>query len=171
MGFFSSLLSKLFGSGGSTPHGGRGTEEELIQQARQLVDENKLEQALEVLRRAGDQHPQSEVIAELTASVEESFVHSQIGSLQAQLQDETSPELLCRLAELYRRLSDMTQAMKYGREAIDADSQNPIGYRTVGRLYLEQFRVAQTSVQGINAVRYLSKAHALDPRDSRILLM
>lgn len=174
MGFFSSLFSRssqdssLPRSAQKTLH--KGSEDDVVLLARRLVDQNQLEQALAVLKTAAQRFPSSDVIDQLTESVEESFHRASIGGLHAQLESDGSPEIRAKLAELYRRVGDIPMAMKYGREAIDADNTSPVGYRKVGRLYLEQFRLGLASVQGINALRYLSKAHNLDPRDSRILL-
>ncbi|MFQ5653808.1 MAG: tetratricopeptide repeat protein [Planctomycetota bacterium] len=147
-----------------------GREEDLLRVVKQLMDGNQLERALVLLRVGASRFPDCDAVTELLASVERSMAMPAISATLELLHQNRTPDLLARLADLHRRAGEQTQAMEYGREAIQADPEGPGGYHAVGSIYLDQFRKTMGSVEGMNALRHLSKAHVIDPSNSMCLL-
>ncbi|MCI0652415.1 MAG: hypothetical protein L0Z55_11090 [Planctomycetes bacterium] len=147
-----------------------GSEEELLALVRSLLKSKREERALALLLRGVERFPESAPIATLTQSVEASVSWRSIKALLAGIDNDISVETRARLCDLYRRVGDTEHALNFGRQAIQMSPLDPCGYRAIGRIYLDQFRRTEGTVEGMNALRCLFKAHTLSPQDSTTLL-
>lgn len=146
------------------------TEREALELAHRLLSEDAAEEALSVIQSAQQAHPESPQLAELLTRLQRTVNPVLLERALDRLEHESGPELRAMIAELYRQIGDTQAAVQYGTEAILAELDNPLGYQTVGRVHLEEFRTSADTIAGMNALRYCAKAHALAPRDSYNLL-
>ncbi len=147
-----------------------GTEDEIVSVARQYAKNRQTERALKLLVTALNRFPESERLLGESRSVEAESVNSLIDAAERKLARRPTMRQLTHLCALCHRAGDHVRALQYGRQAILLDQTAEDGYHAVGKVYFEQFRADQSSIDGMNALRYLSKAHSLDPRNSTCLL-
>ncbi|MFN0060609.1 MAG: tetratricopeptide repeat protein [Planctomycetota bacterium] len=147
-----------------------GGEAELVRKVGELVENNQLDAAAELLRQGTQHFPACQEITTRLTQIEGRVLHQVLTDSLAQIENDGSAALRAEIAELYRRTGRADDALTYGRMAIQADPNSAAGYRAVGRVYFERFRASQSSVDGHNALRYLSKAHGLQPSNSLCLL-
>ncbi|MEE8142252.1 MAG: hypothetical protein V3T77_04060 [Planctomycetota bacterium] len=147
-----------------------GNVDEILASAQWMLEQQQLERALELLRSGQKRFPDNNLLRRKCQDVEHFLTRAAIEAAERELTQEASTELLARLCDLHRHSGDMDKALDYGRRVILLDPRSVIGYRSVGRIYYEQFLAEQGSAQGMNALRYLSKAHSLDRSNSTCLL-
>jgi len=142
----------------------------LVRVVRQLLTAGRSDRALVLLRAGILRYPGEKLVAELLASAERTEALPQVPAAVERLEKNPSAENHARVSHLSRRAGDEENALEQGRLAIQADPRSPFGYRAIGTIYLERFRETARTVDGMNALRYLSKACALDPRHATSLL-
>ena len=142
----------------------------LLRVSRQLMTAGRNDRALSLLRAGLLRFPDDAEVAELHATAEREEAMPQIDAARQTLTEEASAKNHARMSQLARRVGDSETAMEQGRSSIAVDPQSPFGYRAIGRIYLDRFRQTSSTVDGMNALRYFSKACALDPRHAASLL-
>jgi len=142
----------------------------LVRVVRQLLTAGRSDRALLLLRAGILRYPGDKVVAELLAGAERTEALPQVPAAVEKLEMNPSAENHARVSHLARRTGDEENALEQGRLSIQVDPRSPFGYRAVGTIYLERFRESARTVDGMNALRYLSKACALDPRHATSLL-
>jgi len=142
----------------------------LLRVARQLLTAGRSDRALVLLRAGVLRYPGVVEVGELLANAERAEALPQMPSALETLEENASAKNHARVSHLCRRTGDESAALEHGRRAIQVDPRSPYGYRATGRVYLERFRSASRTVDGMNALRYYSKACALDPRHADSLL-
>ena len=170
------LITKLFrrGAGDAPPPGTDLLREEgsgpLLRVSRQLLTAGRSDRALTLLRAGILRFPADGDVAELHATAEREEARPQLEGALATLAEEKTAKNHARVSQLYRRLGDDESATEQGRASIAIDARSPFGYRAIARIYLDRFRREANTVDGMNALRYFSKACALDPRHAASLL-
>lgn len=142
----------------------------LLRVARQHCTAGRSDRALALLRAGVLRFPSHRDVADLLSETERAEALPQVPASLETLEGDPSSKNYARLCHLYRRTGDTDTALQFGRQAIQVDPRSPYGYRAIGRLHLVRFRETLRTVDGMNALRYLSKACALEPRHSASLL-
>ncbi len=142
----------------------------LLRVARQLLTAGRSDRALALLRVGVLRFPEDGEVTELLASAERAEALPQVPAAVELVEQEPDAKNHARVSHLTRRAGDEAAALEHGRMSIQADPRSPFGYRAIGQLYLERFRNVSRTVDGMNSLRYLSKACALDPRHATSLL-
>jgi len=142
----------------------------LLKTAKQLHDRGEHERALDLLVAGTRTFPENAVIAEHACVVEMDMAKQSIRQRTSRLNTDDNAELRSELSDLYRRTGQTTEAIDFGRRAIQMAPDSALGYSAVGRVYFDQFVAAQLSIDGMNALRYLTKAHSLAPSNSLCLI-
>ncbi len=147
-----------------------GREEALLKTAKQMHDRGEHERALDLLVAGTRTFPENTVIAEHARAVEMDIAKQTIRQRTARMNTDDNVELRAELSDLYRRTGETSEAVQFGRRAIQMAPDSALGYSAVGRVYFDQFIGAQVSIDGMNALRYLTKAHSLAPSNSLCLM-
>ena len=147
-----------------------GNESEIIELTQTLVSSGEEERALYLVKQAAERFAGSGAVEQARESIENAVTWKSINATLRLLDHDGSPEIRARLAEMYWRVGDTASALRCGREALQLDPENSSGYRVIGKIYLDQFRLTKGTIEGMNAVRCLFKAHQLHPDDSGYLL-
>lgn len=170
MGLISTLFSKKSKAAPGIEEIQGMTEREILSVSHRLLGENQNDQALLVLRHAIQLFPQAAAIHNLHHKLRRTVTQPLIDAALKQLSYEMTATTCLHLAELFRQIDENSQALRYGTLAIRAEPESAAGYQLVGRVHLDEFRSSGDSIAGMNAIRYIVKAHGLAPRDSRTLL-
>ncbi|MEM7263350.1 MAG: tetratricopeptide repeat protein [Planctomycetota bacterium] len=147
-----------------------GREDALLKTAKQLHDRGQNERALDLLIAGTRRFPDNAVIAEHARAVEAAVAKQTLRQRVARLNTDDSAELRAELSDLYRRTGQLEEAILSGRHAIQMAPESALGYSAVGRVYFDRFVEGQASIDGMNALRYLTKAHSLAPSNSLCLM-
>lgn len=171
MGFISSLFARktrksaLDGNDVSSMD-----DRQIISICHRLLGQNEAARALQLLRHAVKVHPGSLDLEKLRQKVERSVNQPLVQEALEQLDEYVTEENCLRLADLHLRMGETREAIHFGNLAIQTEPESVNGYRVVGRIYLGEFRDSGDTIAGMNALRYVVKAHNLAPHDSRTLL-
>ncbi|MEM7165705.1 MAG: hypothetical protein AAF581_09585 [Planctomycetota bacterium] len=171
MGIISTLFAKRDReTAGSVEPG--SSEREIIAEARRLIGRDAPADAYRLLRQARDRFPGNMAIYKLCQQLQADLAQPILAAELERLNSgaDRSAEQCARVADLYRHLGNSAEAIRLGHMAIQADPQSRCGYKAVGRLYVDAFRYSGDSISGMNALRYIAKAHSLAARDSQSLL-
>ena len=142
----------------------------LLRVSRQLLTAGRSDRALVLLRAGILRFPGDAEVSELHRAAERDEALPQLKGALATLREDATAKNHARVSQLSRRIEDGETAVEHGRQAIAIDPRSPFGYRAIGRIYLDRFRLESSTVDGMNALRYFSKACALDPRHAASLL-
>ncbi len=143
-----------------------GDERAVLDVARSLVHEGREERAFNLLREGMSRLPSTPAVQEMLESIERMITWKAIKRTQATLANENSAATRILLSEMCRRVGDHKSALLHGREAIQIDPNDARAYSALAQVYLDQFRITRGSIEGMNALRCLLKAHSLSPAES-----
>ena len=146
------------------------TSEPLLRVTKQLLTAGRNDRALALLRVGTLRFPNDTELTGLLAGAERDEASPQIEGSLVTLEANPCAKNHARVSQLFRRIGDIENAIEQGRASISLGPQRPYGYRAIGKVYLDRFRVDAQTVDGMNALRYFSKACALDPRHADSLI-
>jgi len=146
------------------------TSKPLLRVTKQLLTAGRNDRALALLRVGALRFPDDDELIELLTGAERDEASPHIKGSLAALKANPCAKSHARVSQLLRRTGDIETAIEQGRASISSGPQLPYGYRAVGKIYLDRFRVDAQTVDGMNALRYYSKACALDPLHANSLI-
>jgi Flp pilus assembly protein TadD len=142
----------------------------LLRVCRQLLAAGRCDRALTLLRAGVLRFPEDPEVGALQREAERVSALPQLDRAREALAKEPCSANHARLSQILRRLGDEESAIEQGRSAIACDARAPFGYRAIGRVHLDRFRAADNTIDGMNALRYYSKACSLQPNQAATLL-
>ncbi len=140
-----------------------------LEKAQRLVQSDKHTEALQLVSSILTSNADSECLK--VAEEYKVKIHAALAEQQARLLDQNSQPTACaEVAEHFLQARNFGQAIEVGRSTISVAPQSALGYRIVGQAYLERFRQKRDSVDGMNALQHLTKAHKISPSSSLCLV-
>lgn len=137
--------------------------------ARTLLDAQRAADAVSFLRQALQVFPHARTLRAYHARARRLHSAEEIRALREALAAEPRPALYARLAELYRFLGQLEEALETAREGMRLFPAFGGNYLAVGRVHYSRFLKTCSAQDGHQADAYLTKALAFDPHNFKTL--
>lgn len=168
LGFFQgSPLKKLEAEVENNP-----SPEALAALAQKHIEMGRLEEALVVVERGLQTFRNAPRLRDIATFVKKKRSADSIKRLRDELRVMPSPTVYTQLADIYRDLGEIDQALDLLAECTEKFPKEVVAFRIIGQIRLENFLQEVIAYDGIHAWHALSRVLELDRKDSpgRMLL-
>lgn len=165
--FKASPLKKLESEAESNP-----SPEAFALLAQKHIELGQMDVALQVADRGLQTFKNAAKLKDIVSFVRKKQSQDQVKHLRDEIRVKPSTNVYTQLAGIYRDLGDLDQALDLLNECTEKFEKEPVAFRMIGQIRLENFLHEAIAYDGIHAVEALRKARELAPDDSgpRMLL-
>ncbi len=147
------------------------SSETFLALAQKHIELGEMGQALEVADRGLQKFKNSPKLKDIVVFVKKKRSQDQVKHLRDEIRVKPSPSVYTQLADIYRDLGDMDQALDLLMECAEKFPEDATAFRIVGQIRLENFLQEVIAYDGIHAWKALRKARELTPDDSNARLL